>query len=76
VALAGGELALREHLAGFRSHSVLLAGLVAVATAAALTLVGVAHVVSVAVAAVVFALVLWRMRLLFVRRSGGPGFRA
>src|SRR6188472_230440 len=31
ASLGGGELALREHLAGFRSHSTLLAGVAAFA---------------------------------------------
>ena len=33
VVLATGELALREHLAGYRSHSALLAGLAALVVA-------------------------------------------
>jgi hypothetical protein len=40
ASLGGGELALREHLAGFRSHSMLLAGVAAfvMVTAVALAL--------------------------------------
>jgi hypothetical protein len=76
ASLGGGELALREHFAGFRSHTTLLAGLSgfiagAVALAAGAPRLAVL-VVAVAVAAAAFPL----LRGAFKRRSGGLGFRA
>ena len=77
ASLGGGELALREHLAGYRSHTTLLAG---VATFAAVTAVAlgagpvklwVLFVVGVGV----FGATFYAMRELFRRRSGGLGFR-
>jgi hypothetical protein len=77
ASLGGGELALREHLGGFRSHSALLAG---VATFVAITVIVVAlgpvkmWVVLVAGVAVFGGSFYW-MRELFRRRSGGLSFR-
>jgi hypothetical protein len=77
VTLAGLELALREHFAGYRSHSTLLAGAAAIAVVAPLYLLtGVPQLVLLAVGAGVFALVLVLARNAFRRRSGGLGFRA
>lgn len=77
--LAGLELALREHLAGFRSHTTLLAGLVAVLVLGALyvllppgDLPGIARL---AIAAPAFGITFWVLRRVFMRRSGGVGFR-
>src|SRR6478752_3008726 len=56
ASLAGGELALREHFAGFRSHTTLLAG-TAGFLAGALALVLGAAKVAVLVAALVVAVV-------------------
>lgn len=77
AALGGAELALREHLAGFRSHTTLLAGVTsfAVVTAVALGLGPVKLWVLVVVAASVFAPAFYWLRELFKRRSGGLGFR-
>jgi hypothetical protein len=77
ASLGGGELALREHLAGFRSHSTLLAGVAAfvVVTAVALALGPVKVWVLLALGVVTFGLTLYAMRELFKRRSGGLGFR-
>ena len=77
ASLGGGELALREHLAGYRSHSSLLAGVAAFAavTVVALGLGPVKVWVLVFVGAVVFAGTFYAMRELFKRRSGGRGFR-
>ena len=76
-ALGGGELALREHLAGFRSHTTLLAGVAAfvVVTAVALGLGPVELWLLLVVAAVVFGGVFFVLRELFKRRSGGLSFR-
>jgi hypothetical protein len=77
ASLGGGELALREHLAGYRSHSALLAGVAAfaVVTAVALTLGPVKVWVLLLAGAAVFAGAFYAMRELFKRRSGGLGFR-
>jgi hypothetical protein len=77
ASLGGGELALREHLAGYRSHSALLAGVAtfAVVTALALALGPVKLWVLLLAGAAVFAAAFYAMRELFKRRSGGLGFR-
>jgi hypothetical protein len=77
ASLGGGELALREHLAGFRSHSTLLAGVAAfvVVTAIALGLGPVDLWVLLVAGGAVFAGTFYAMRELFKRRSGGLGFR-
>lgn len=77
ASLGGGELALREHLGGFRSHSSLLAGLAAfvAVTSVALGLGPVEIWVLLVVGLVVFAGTFYAMRELFKRRSGGLGFR-
>lgn len=77
VTVATLELSLREHLAGYRSHSALLAGLVAVLVAAPVALwVRPAKAVVLVVGATVFALGVQIFRELFRRRSGGMGWRA
>jgi hypothetical protein len=74
--LAGLELAIREHFAGFRSHSALLAGAAALAVAVPLFLLTVLpQLVLVAVAALVFAAGFLVLRRTFQARSGGLGFR-
>jgi hypothetical protein len=74
--LAGLELAIREHFAGFRSHSALLAGAAALAVAVPLFLLtGLPQLVLVAVAALVFAAGFLVLRRTFQARSGGLGFR-
>jgi hypothetical protein len=77
ASLGGGELALREHLAGYRSHSALLAGVAAfaVVTAVALALGPVKVWVLLLAGAAVFGGAFYGMRELFKRRSGGLGFR-
>jgi len=77
ASLGGGELALREHMAGYRSHSSLLAGAAAFlsVTAVALGLGPVKVWVLLALGVGVFAATFYAMRELFKRRSGGLGFR-
>ena len=77
ASLGGGELALREHMAGYRSHSSLLAGAAAfvAVTVVALGLGPVRVWVLVALGVGVFAATFYAMRELFKRRSGGLGFR-
>ncbi|CAB4879155.1 unannotated protein [freshwater metagenome] len=77
VTLATIELTLREHLAGYRSHSLLIAALAAAAVAAPVAaLVQPSKIIVLAIAAAVFALVFPAMRALFRRRSGGADWRA
>jgi len=77
ASLGGGELALREHLGGYRSHSALLAGVAAFAldTAVALAFGPVKVWVLLLIGAAVFGAAFYAMRELFKRRSGGLGFR-
>lgn len=77
VTVAGLELAVREHAAGYRSHSALLAGCLAVVVVIPLFLLtGVPQEVLLVVAAAVFAAAFGALRAAFARRSGGLGFRA
>lgn len=79
VALAGIgglEVAVREHFAGYRSHTTLLAGAVFVFTVGALFYL--AHqvlAVCLAVGAVAFAVAFYLARRAFRRASGGFNFR-
>jgi hypothetical protein len=77
ASLGGGELALREHLGGYRSHSALLAGVAAFAldTAVALAFGPVKVWVLLLIGAAVFGAAFYAMREVFKRRSGGLGFR-
>jgi hypothetical protein len=77
ASLAGLELSLREHLAGYRSHSSLLAGATAFAVVTGLALGPGPHIVwaLLLIAIAVFALSFWALRTLFKQRSGGLGFR-
>jgi len=77
VSLAGLELALREHFAGYRSHSTLLAGASAIVVVAPLFLwTGLPQIALLAIGVGVFVLLLMRLRRAFRARSGGVGFRA
>ena len=77
VGVASLELAIREHFAGYRSHSSLLALAAAIATMAVLGIgVGVARVVAIGAAAAVFAVAFLALRAAFRRRTGGMSFRA
>jgi hypothetical protein len=77
ASLGGLELAVREHLAGYRSHSSLLAGAAAFLVVTVLALGPGPHRlwVLVVVAGGVFAASFYGLRELFKRRSGGLGFR-
>ena len=78
VTLATVELSLREHLAGYRSHSSLLAGCAALAIAVPIVLLlpGAAKAVVLIVGAVVYFLSFRVLRDLFRRRSGGMSWRS
>lgn len=77
VVAATGELALREHLAGYRSHSALIAGLAAILIAAPVAaLARPPKAIVLGLGAVIFLVVFQLMRELFRRRSGGTSWRA
>lgn len=76
VTLSAGELSFREHFAGYRSHSSLLAGLVAVVVAIPFYVAGVSQNVIPPIALVAGLAAFFLFRRAFVRRSGGVGFRA
>ena len=69
-ALAGLELSIREHFAGYRSHTLVLSGAVAVAVLAGLAFLTLWLPLALAVAIAAFALAAWRLTRAFRRRSG------
>jgi hypothetical protein len=83
--LAGLETAIRDHFAGYRSHTTLLAAFLAIVALAAMTfalkgivpeLAGqVAFTVALGVGAVVFGIAFPLLRRVFQRRSGGLSYR-
>ena len=76
VSLAGLELAVREHFAGYRSHSTLLAGAAAIAIDAPLFVwTDLPQIALLAIGVGVFVLLLVRLHRAFRARSGGVGFR-
>ena len=72
--LAGLELSIREHFAGYRSHSALLAGAAAIALAT-VALITAGPGIGLVVAAAVFGTAFYGFRQVFKSRSGGLGFR-
>src|SRR4051794_15154226 len=76
ASLGGGELALREHFAGFRSHTSLLAGLSGFLVGALTVAIGVPRLATLIAALVVAVVTFPLLRRAFMRRSGGLGFRA
>jgi predicted membrane channel-forming protein YqfA (hemolysin III family) len=76
ASLAGLELAVREHFSGFRSHSALLAGAVAVIAVVPLFfLTALPQIVLLAVGVVVYSLAFFVFRRAFQAATGGIGFR-
>jgi cobalamin synthase len=73
--LAGLELSIREHFAGYKPHSVVLAATLAVALLAVLFFVRAPQFVLPPAAAAVFGIAFWLFRGVFKRRSGGLGYR-
>jgi hypothetical protein len=67
--LGGLDTALREHFAGYRSHTTIIAALPAVVTAAALYFARVPWPVLIGATAVVFAVVFTLARNAFMRRA-------
>ena len=78
VTLATVELSVREHLAGYRSHSSLLAGCAALLAAVPVVLFvpGTAKAIVILVAAVAYFLVFRLLRDVFRRRTGGMSWRS
>lgn len=74
--LGGMEVAIREHFAGYRSHTTLLAGAVFVFTVGGLFyLANQILAVALGVGAVAFAVAFYLARRAFQRASGGLSFR-
>jgi hypothetical protein len=71
-ALAGLELSVREHFAGYRSHTLLLSGAVGVGVLVALALFVPAlwFPIALAIAVAAFGAVAWALARAFRRRSG------
>src|SRR3954463_1661586 len=78
--LGGLEVSIREHFAGYRSHTSLLAASCGVGSMILISVIaGKAGVATLAlvvgVGILVFVLAFYGLRQAFVRRSGGLGFR-
>ena len=78
--LGGLEVSIREHFAGFRSHTSLLAASCAVGSMILISVIagkaGVAVLaLVVGVGVLVFVLAFYGLRQVFIRRSGGLSFR-
>jgi hypothetical protein len=69
--LGGLDTAMREHFSGFRSHSMLIAGLPAVLVAGVLFFAGAPQLAVLLGTLAVFAVVLTWMRAIYRTRSGG-----
>jgi len=77
ASIAGLELAMREHVTGFRSHTTLLAGAVGILAIVGLGLGAGVKILGVLLAAglIGFTAAFLGLRELFRRRSGGLSFR-
>jgi uncharacterized membrane protein len=73
--LTGLEVSIREHVAGYRSHTLVLALTIAVAVMAALYFTRVARPVPVLVGIAAFALACLALRALYQRRARGLHLR-
>lgn len=73
--VAGLEVAIREHLGGYRSHTLVLSGTAAVATLALALLLGASRTAVLTAAPIVLVAGFAGFRQLFKRRSGGVGMR-
>ena len=74
--IGGLELATREHFAGYRSHTTLLAGVAfVISTAAGFFLLGLPFWVSLAIGVAMAVLAFWLLRRAFIRASGGLSYR-
>ncbi|HZJ28446.1 MAG TPA: hypothetical protein VFD37_00490, partial [Solirubrobacterales bacterium] len=76
ASLGGLELSVREHFGGYRSHTVLLAGVAgAAATAAGAIVTPLAPAFCLAIGAVIFLACFFALRRVFRRASGGFTYR-
>src|SRR5919201_481486 len=73
--LAGPEVAIREHFAGFKSHTTVLSLAIAVAAMALAFFAGGPRWLVVAVGAPLFVFAFFLLRNAFARRSGGYTMR-
>lgn len=73
--VAGLEVAIREHLGGYRSHTLVLSGVMAVATITALFFLDGDRTVMLVGGGAMLLIAIAGWRTLFKRRSGGFGFR-
>jgi hypothetical protein len=78
--LGGLEVSIREHFAGYRSHTTLLAASCAVISMILISVIagkaGIAILaLVVGIGVLVFVLSFYALRQAFIRRSGGLGFR-
>jgi hypothetical protein len=76
--IGGLELSIREHLAGYRSHTAILAGVPALIVPGLLFYLapeGLPAIVRAAIGLAVFAVAAVLLTRLFSRRSGGVGYR-
>jgi hypothetical protein len=73
--VAGLEVAIREHLGGYRSHTLVLAALCAVVTLTVLAFANASQTAMLAGAAAVLFVGFVGFRQLFKHRSGGVGMR-
>jgi uncharacterized integral membrane protein len=77
AALGGLEVSAREHFAGYRSHTTLLAGTVFVlVTGALFYLTGLVLAACLAAGAAAFSASFYALRRAFQRASGGLSFKA
>lgn len=77
VSVSAVELSIREHFAGFRSHTTLLSAMLAIVPIVPLYLAtSLPQVVLLIVGVVVFLVAFGALRATFMRRTGGLGFRA
>jgi uncharacterized integral membrane protein len=75
--LGGLEVSAREHFAGYRSHTTLLAGVVFVLiTGGLFYLAGLILAICLAVGAAAFAATFYALRRAFQKASGGLSFKA
>src|SRR3954454_4354230 len=73
--LSGLEITIREHFAGFKSHTTVLALAVAIAAMAIAYFSGGPRWLVIAVGVPLFVAAFWLLRIAFQRRSGGYSMR-
>lgn len=76
ASVAALELAIREHFAGYKSHSTLLAGVAALLVVVPMTFLSVPSVVLLIAAGLVGVAAWQLLRSAFAARAGGLKFRA